>query len=698
MVSIFLAIFAPKAMLMKPYEKVTMLRKGGRLDEAYRVATDWLKAKPKDPWRQLALFWVLRDLCKQAYANRQVTEAGRYLEQMGAFLPTLPDTKGAAEKAYQALFAQTQPDYPLIQSASQRSQEDPLGAFERVQGCYTRYERIHPSLHESLGWILYRYLKQQRELLPSLSMRKALALYLKLSNPRPSRLHSLFLSFALQYSRDHGELRLHPFFLLWDPAKLQPEDLLPSYLNNTAYPSLLDQVLQRIVPSLTAEQVGELIGRLPFSQAQSLDYVRQAYLSHLLVLSRGDDRDALWRAFNQYLEVIPCEVPSKAHTGVLLLARRLMQGDEGWRFLRFWLRWGVEGFEEGDWLATTDSQQKRQPAVVEVVGQHALAQLEGAAQRNPELLTRMGDGLRAVAARIRPNDWALVGLASIARWQGDVAGAIAQYKLLLLDHREDYRYWLALAQLVKDRPETHVAVCCKTLTLESDPARIGDLRLDLAQSLLQMGQSAEALVELRQYRENHPQLPPRYQQLIQNIETRVTILPAPGSYYERRIPQAEDFAFQEFPQRKFVLVARLEQAKGCIARLSDGADVLLNIPQERFPILSGLRLGSVVKMRIRETKVYDPSQMATGSMYRVCLEPLSCALGNDPAWSLLPLYQATVVAAGQGSRSLTLRTDSGVQVTCLAEMRPAVGSRVSFRGYYQPLKEGKRLEVAVWVG
>lgn len=678
---------------MKPYEQITLLRKSGRLDEAYRTAIDWHKAKPKDPWRQLALFWVLRDRCKVAIAQRHYSETTDYLNTMSDLLATLPDTNGAAEKAYQALIAQTQSDYPLIQSANQRSQDDPLAAFEMVKGCYTRYPHIHCSLHESLGWILYRYLRQQREVLPSLSVRKALALYLKLSNPRPSRLHSLILNFALVYSRDHEELRLHPFFLLWDPAKFQAEDLLQTYRNNTTYPPLISQVLQRIVPQLTKEQLCELMDRLPFSKAQSLDYLRQAYLDHLHLLSRGEDTDAFWRAFNQYLGINPSAAPSKAHTGVLLLAHQWMQGEENWRFARFWLHWGVAGFSDTAWYANKEGE----PSLVETVVKHAFSCLSVVSQQSPEILERFAENLRYIVKQARPSDWALHLLAMIEVWQGDTEPAIAHYKQLLLDHRNDYRYWLALAELVKNQPETHVALCCKTLLLESDPAQIGDLRLDLAQSLLSIGQSAEALLELKQYKENHPQPPLRYKQLIQNIETRVTILPAPGSYYERRVPQAEEYVFQAFPQRKFVLVERSSHPDGDTARLSDGGDILINVADAQFPLLRTLRLGAIVKMRVRETKVYDPTRIATGTMYRTSYEPLSCIIGNDPAWSLLPLYPATVVASGSNSRSLSLRTDNGITVTCYTQERPPVGARVTFRGYYLPLKEGKSLEVATFV-
>lgn len=682
---------------MKVSENISMLRKSGRLDEAYRLATDWYKARPKDPWRQIALFWVLRDLSREALARRKSPDVTSYLDTMATLLPTLPDTKGAAERAYQALIAQTQPDFQLIQTANALGVEDPLAAFEMVKGCYTHFERIHCSLHESLGWILYRYLRQQKEVLPSLSIRKALALYLKLSNPRPSRLHSLILNFALVYSREHPDLKLRPFFLLWDPAKLQAEDLLPAIRNNTSYPSLLAQVLQRIAPQMERKQVLELVTRLPFSREQSLDYVRQAFLDELILLSRQEETDALWRSFNRYTEVIPLDIPSKAHTGVLLLAHQLMQGDEDWRFVRFWLQWGVRGLREEDWYPGMDGRQKREPSVVETVARHALSSLFSHSIRSADLLEQATGLFREIAERARPAQWAIHGLAILSTKQGRQEEAISYYRRILLENPGDYRYWLGLSQVVRDKPETHVAICCKVLLLERDPSKIGDLRLELAQSLLAIGQSAEALTELRQYRAEQPQPPAIYQRLLQGIETRVTILPSLGGYYERRAPQAEEFIAEEYPLRKFVLISWVNQADGRVARLSDGGDILLNVAEGRFPLLRTLRCGAVVKMRVRETTAQDPTMIDSRWEPSIAREPLSCALGNDPAWSILPIYQATVVRHGPGGRQLGLRTDDGQEVAYYTDERPAVGSRVSFRGYYQPLKAGKRLEVATLV-
>lgn len=46
-------------------KEVALLRKQGKLREAYSLAIEDLKEEMDDPWAQMSLFWVLRDICQQ---------------------------------------------------------------------------------------------------------------------------------------------------------------------------------------------------------------------------------------------------------------------------------------------------------------------------------------------------------------------------------------------------------------------------------------------------------------------------------------------------------------------------------------------------------------------------------------------------------------------------------------------------------
>ena len=54
-------------------KEVTLLRKSGNLKEAYKMAIDDLKEDRNNPWAQMSLFWVLRDICQQL-CNRNLLE------------------------------------------------------------------------------------------------------------------------------------------------------------------------------------------------------------------------------------------------------------------------------------------------------------------------------------------------------------------------------------------------------------------------------------------------------------------------------------------------------------------------------------------------------------------------------------------------------------------------------------------------
>ena len=57
-------------------KEVASLRKQGKLREAYNLAVEDLKEDMDNPWAQMSLFWVLRDICQQ-HCNNNATEKAK---------------------------------------------------------------------------------------------------------------------------------------------------------------------------------------------------------------------------------------------------------------------------------------------------------------------------------------------------------------------------------------------------------------------------------------------------------------------------------------------------------------------------------------------------------------------------------------------------------------------------------------------
>ena len=80
-------------------KEVTLLRKSGNLKEAYKMAIDDLKEDRNNPWAQMSLFWVLRDICQQLCNRNAIDKAKICLKEMSSLLPTMVDDSGAGERA-----------------------------------------------------------------------------------------------------------------------------------------------------------------------------------------------------------------------------------------------------------------------------------------------------------------------------------------------------------------------------------------------------------------------------------------------------------------------------------------------------------------------------------------------------------------------------------------------------------------------
>ncbi len=101
--------------------------------------------------------------------------------------------------------------------------------------------------HEAYGWVIYRYVKAEEQKIPSTEIRSLMRDYINLKNERPSLLHSILLSFALQFSKGHSDFNLYNFFLLWDPKNLRSEDIEHNTEDGKTFPSLISRIFREFV-------------------------------------------------------------------------------------------------------------------------------------------------------------------------------------------------------------------------------------------------------------------------------------------------------------------------------------------------------------------------------------------------------------------------------------------------------------------
>lgn len=236
---------------MRGPRPVTTLRKSGRLDEAFQLASEQAAAPGADDWDIADLAWCLIALVKRHAGDRDQAVLRNYLGQLSK-LKVPADNDLLVEQRERAL-ALADSDRREVMAARALGKDgrhaDAVRAFSSLsaQGVLTTDDKV------AYGWELFRasqaVLKAAvgTEIAGSAvdTIKRHLNMYLKLGIAEPGLLHTCMLQQAERLSRgDH--LRLIAFVRLWDLGSFRPEDFRESgHDDGKVFPPLFETVIQR---------------------------------------------------------------------------------------------------------------------------------------------------------------------------------------------------------------------------------------------------------------------------------------------------------------------------------------------------------------------------------------------------------------------------------------------------------------------
>lgn len=447
-------------------KEVTLLRKSGNLKEAYKMAIDDLKEDRNNPWAQMSLFWVLRDICQQLCNRNAIDKAKICLKEMSSLLPTMVDDSGAGERAYTNLYKRLQPNADAISKASELSKNDPSNAYVQVKNYIDSANDVDSALHEELGWIIYRYIKAKISNLTSLEIRTLLKDYMYLRNERPSMLHSQILNFALSFSKEHSDFSFYRFFMLWEPENLRYEDLNKGYYNGSEIPSLISRICRQIVNSGEDIDVEMLCEKINLPKTETLDLLREPQFWEIMNLHKEGKMREMFEAFTVYNKRNAVYGASHWHSEVLKIAERHMNGQETWRFIYFFRDWRYENLMDADWKEETDNNGNTYKPLAVKAAKKCYEYLKESHPRDAELVSWLDSLYNVLIERAKKDEWILRQRAIIYTWQQQYDLAINVYKSLLLEMSEKYYVWSELADCIQDSNELKIALLSKALLVE----------------------------------------------------------------------------------------------------------------------------------------------------------------------------------------------------------------------------------------
>ena len=610
------------------------LRREGKIQEALSMALQLYQIDPNDTWNQSALAWPLIDMCKAALVQNNLTEAQRYFNQLIAIKFTSIDDIITSQIAF--LRPKIDINYSKIQEAENLSKNgNHKLALNTMKAMFANHQLLDVH-HEAYGWVIYRYIKAEEKNITSLEIRSLMRDYMNLSNERPSMLHSTFLNYALNFSKEHADFNLYNFFLLWEPKNLRFEDVSENHKDGKTYPSLISRIFKEFIDKKVQLDSKILFEKIPYlSPVQIIELLREPYYWNLFSADKENRKADLWKIFEEYNTLFKNKSGSAIHSKILNSAMFSMKENEEWRFLNFFENWNPENFIESDWKEIVKEDKVYPPLAIKAL-KKAFEQIKLGNQFNDS--TKIITAYKTALVKFPKDIWLKREYAILLAKNNESEEAIKIYKNLVLELGDQSYTWHEFALLFSEEElDLPIGMLSKAIKLQKDENFLGSTRLDLADKLIKKNKLEEALVELNKYQEyriaNNKNLSDKFNELKVLVKEVQTHKKDNLELYDEYIIVSENFAYQDISWTELVFIEKWKNDKNK-EKLSftNGNNLSLSINANRFSILKNIEVGQVVKFKLHNKLVEDKIKL---HHFKHEYYPLLAEISDKPKWSCL---------------------------------------------------------------
>jgi hypothetical protein len=616
------------------------ISKLNKLTEALNIAQKLFSSEPYDEWIQKAFAYTLIDLSKYYISNKNINQAGVFYNQLLSI--DFQEVDDIIESQKNFLRPKIDINYSEVQKAEELSKsgshQDALNIFKKLIA-ENRLTKLH---HEAYGWIIYRFIKDKENELTSIQVRTFLKDYMNLQNERPSMLHSMILNFALHYSKDHKDFKLYNFYLLWNPQFLRYEDRIENYKDGKTFPSLISRIFREFIDCDIAIDISELIEKTPIPKANTLDLLREPFFWKLFNAHKENKQSDLWNIFIQYNQIYSKYEKSKWHSEILSIAERYMQETEEWRFLEFFKMWNPENLLDEDWKEVKREDNVYKPLAIKCLKKA----FEIIKTQNKEFSENWLLPIYSKAIKLYPEDeWLLRQNALLLIKNNELESAINIYRRLVLDLGDKSYIWNEFSSCFKDKNDLKIGMLSKAIQLEKNEDFLGDIHLELAKSLFDAGLIENCIIELNSYKAHRElkgwRLSELYIEISDKTKTQNTNLKDNKSLYEKYIPFAEEYAYQEIDWTEVILVDKWKNDEGKErSTFTNGKTIDFSIGSRRFNLLKQSSLGHVYRFKLHKQEIKKEVEAKFAWMGKTTIVefkfiPLIVETSEKSDWSIL---------------------------------------------------------------
>lgn len=586
-------------------KKVSALRKEGKLQEAYNLATSLLNSDKDNEWNKRALAWVLVAIIK-VEVNNNLQNAIAFFNQ----LLSLKIQDELLEKQIKYLQSKLVPINSEIEKANASSKNgDYLNALNQFRHIFKNNTNLFQAHHDAYGWAIYRYLKNEFESISSIEVKRILFEYNNLKSERPSMLHSQTLRFVINYARYNQDIDIYRYFLNWGPSNLRDEDTEKNSYDGKVYDSLLENLVKAFVYSPSYIDFDLLNQKIVVWHDLSLiDIYRESIFWQIFNAHKENQLSRLWQLFDSYAINYSKYGPSHWHSEILNLAQRFMTENNLWRFPQFLQNWGVTNFQSSDWKGEIYNDKPTKSLVAKALSHiHEYSKTAN----NPNDLEWVLPFYKEATERLSDDIWLLRGYSNLLSLTGRQEQAIEVYNKVLLNLNNQAYAWHELSKLIRsqDADLAH-SMLCMAISKQPKEDFLGDIRLDLAEILISKKMLAEGkreLITYKSFRESKEwKLSARYSQLYQAVES-ASSLDYDKGYYKSHSNLAEEYLYKDIEWQPFLIYRTWISKKNNeeMIAITDLKDTELAFKKSKFPTLKQSQVNEVILCKVYFDKAKD---------------------------------------------------------------------------------------------
>lgn len=631
----------------RPTAQVYQLRRDGEIDQAYQLARRLHQRDLNDDDASKAYAWTLIDLCKRYIANNDLQSARPYSDELSSLEFSDPDDDFIQTiiKQAKSIREKLNPFAGEVKRASELSKNGNIDEAMQIMTGLKNAVNMTTDSYETFGWILFRYLRDKMESLSSVQFRRGLFDYIQLKDHCSDNLHLQILNLALKYSKRDDSFRFASFFNLLGPERIGYEAFHVSYdKDGKEISPLMSRVAKEVIKYPIAE-VNAICDSLGQYRSDFLSFIRESYfwdLYHAYSEKRFQD---LWAGFDTYINCYPTTAYSEFHSKILSLAVRAMSEDDLNRFYSFLKKWNLASLGTADWQEEKGENGETYKALALKAIKNAV---DSALAINKEELGDTDWLISAINTAIENNpedDWIIRDKAKILFKSGMKADAKNEYKELIFKLGDKYYVWQEFSDCIDDT-KAKIGMLCKAVAMEKNEDFIGNIRLSLAECLINEGMKAEACHELKLYKDNYDakgwKVKPKCESLL-NKCSGITPAKNNKSLYQQYIPFADEYAYSSIPYTELLLIDDWKDDDGKKhMKFTDNDNIEIVLNPKRFPSLKKYHKGQIWQIKLyKEEPAPQPPRPFLFLRTPQPVEPpkftpLLVSPSDKADWSILP--------------------------------------------------------------